>query len=81
MSFTQWTGAQSARHVLNGTARIATAAHTEIVSGTNPESFSNAKSGDVLVSHPVAVHEHETARIEHVLERLRGGRARHGVTS
>ena len=56
-------GAESARHVLNGTARIATAAHTEIVSGTNPESLSHAPSGDVLVSHPTAVREHEISII------------------
>ena len=57
--------------MLNGTARIETAAHTEIVSGTNPESLSNAKSGDVLVSHPTAVREREIARIGPVLKRWR----------
>ena len=51
------------RHVLNGTARIARAAHTEMVSDMNPESLSNAKSGDVLVSHPTAVREHEISVI------------------
>jgi hypothetical protein len=46
--------------VLNWTARIARAAHTEIVSNeTNPQSLSNVKPGDVLVSHPTAVLEHE----------------------
>ncbi len=56
----QWTGAQSARHVLNRTARIARAVDTEVVSNdTNPESLSDVKPGDVLVSHPTAVREHE----------------------
>jgi hypothetical protein len=55
--------AQSARHVLNGTARIARAAHTEIMSDMNPESLSNAKPGDVLVSHRTAVREHEISVI------------------
>ena len=56
----QWTGARAARHVLNGTARIAGEAHADIVSNEkNSESLSNAKPGDVLVSHPTAVREHE----------------------
>ena len=62
VDLTQWS-AHSARHVLNGTARNARAAHTEIVSDMNPESLSNAKSGDVLVSHPTAVREHEISLI------------------
>jgi hypothetical protein len=46
--------------VLNGTARIGSAAHTEFVSKEeNPGSLSNVQSGDVLVSHPTAVREHE----------------------
>jgi hypothetical protein len=50
----------SARQVLNGTARIARSAHTEAVSNEKqPESFSNVKPGDVLVSHSTAVREHE----------------------
>ena len=55
--------AHSARYVLNGTARIARAAHTKIVSDMNPESLSHVKSGDVLVSHPTAVREHEISVI------------------
>ena len=54
---------QCARHVPNGTARIARAAHTESVSETNSKTLSNAKSGDVLVSHPTAVREHEISVI------------------
>lgn len=49
--------------MLNWTARIARAAYIEIVSDMNPESLSNAKSGDVLVSHPTAVREHEISII------------------
>jgi len=30
---------------------------------TNPESLSNAKAGDVLVSHPTAVRDHEISII------------------
>jgi hypothetical protein len=57
---THWSGVQSARHVLNGTARIARAAQTEVVSNeTKPQSLSSMKPGDVLVSHPTAVREHE----------------------
>lgn len=49
-----------AHEVLNGTARIGSAAHTECVSKEkNPGSLSNVQSGDVLVSHPTAVREHE----------------------
>ena len=60
----RWNGVQSARHVLNGTARFARAAHTEVVSNqTNPQSFSDVKPGDVLVSHPTAVREHEISII------------------
>jgi hypothetical protein len=48
------------RHVPNGTARISRRPHTEVVSNeTKPESLSNVKPGDVLVSHPTAVREHE----------------------
>lgn len=46
--------------VLIGTARIGSAAHTECVSREeNSGSLSNVQSGDVLVSHPTAVREHE----------------------
>lgn len=62
--FTALDGVQSGRHVLNGTARIARAAHTEVVSNEKqPESLANMKSGDVLVSHPTAVREHEISVI------------------
>jgi hypothetical protein len=51
---------QSAPDVLNGTARIARAAQTGIVSEeTKPQSLSDLKPGDVLVSHSTAVREHE----------------------
>ncbi len=54
----------SARRVLNGTSRIPGAAHTEVVSNrTKPQSLSNAKPGEVLVSHPTAVREHEISII------------------
>jgi hypothetical protein len=44
----------------NGTARIGSAAHTECVSKEeNAGSLANVQSGDVLVSHPTAVREHE----------------------
>ena len=47
-------------HVLNGIARAARAAHTPVVTNEkNPESLSILKPGDVLVSHPTAVREHE----------------------
>lgn len=47
-------------NVLNGTARIGWEAQTEIVSkDKHPGSLSNVQSGDVLVSHPTAVREHE----------------------
>ena len=49
-----------ARQVLNGTARITRSAQTEVVSNKNqPQSLSNLKPGDVLVSHATAVREHE----------------------
>jgi hypothetical protein len=54
----------SARQVLNGTARIARLAQTEVVSNEKPpESLSNVKPGDVLVSHATAVREHEISVI------------------
>lgn len=57
-----WTGV--ACHVLNGTARATRAAHTPFVANEkHPESLSNLKSGDVLVSHPTAVREHEISVI------------------
>ena len=50
--------------MLNGTAPVARAAHTEIVaSEKTPQSLSNVKSGDILVSHPTAVREHEISVI------------------
>jgi TFIIF-interacting CTD phosphatase-like protein len=59
-----WTGASSARQVLNGTARTARSPHTEGVSNEKqPESLSNVKPGDVLVSHATAVREHEISVI------------------
>ena len=64
VGFTPWTGARSTRHVLNGTARIAGTAHAGTVSNEkNSKSLSHAKSGDVLVSHPTAVREHEISVI------------------
>ena len=46
------------------TARIAGVAQTQVVSNqTNPASLSNVKSGDVLVSRPTAVREHEISII------------------
>jgi len=46
--------------VLIETARLAAAVHTERVSKEeNQRSLSNVPSGDVLVSHPTAVREHE----------------------
>ena len=52
------------RHVLNGTAQIASSAHTGVVSNeTKPESLSTLKPGDVLVSHSTAVREHEISVI------------------
>jgi hypothetical protein len=48
------------RTVLIGTARIGSTAQTEVVSNQeNPGSLTNVQSGDVLVSHPTAVREHE----------------------
>ena len=59
-----WNGIQSAHHVLNGTARIARPAQTEVVSTkTQPESLANVKPGDVLVSHSTAVREHQISVI------------------
>jgi len=50
--------------VLNGTARIARSAQTEVVSNEKQlESLSNVKPGDVLVSHATAVREHEISVI------------------
>jgi hypothetical protein len=55
--------APSLRCVLNGTARIPRAAHTEVMSNeTNPQSLSNVRPGDVLVSHQTAVREHASDR-------------------
>jgi hypothetical protein len=52
--------------VLNGTARIARSAHTEGVSNEKqPQSLSNVKPGDVLVSHSTAVREHAISIIPH----------------
>jgi hypothetical protein len=46
--------------VLIETARIQPVAQTEVMSNEeNPPSLSNVQSGDVLVSHPTAVREHE----------------------
>jgi len=51
-------------HVLNGTARRARAAQTEVVSNERkPQSLSDVQPGDVLVSHPTAVREHEISVI------------------
>jgi hypothetical protein len=64
VSFTAVDRALSARQVLNGTARIARSAQTEVVSNEKPpESLSNVKPGDVLVSHATAVREHEISVI------------------
>jgi hypothetical protein len=47
-------------NVLIETAHLGAAAHTERVSKEeNQRSLSNVQSGDVLVSHPTAVREHE----------------------
>jgi hypothetical protein len=55
---------RSPGHVLNGTAQIARRAQTEVVSNeTKPQSLSNLKPGDVLVSHSSAVREHEISVI------------------
>jgi len=54
------------RHVLNGTAQIASSAHTGVVSNeAKPQSLSTLKPGDVLVSHSTAVREHEISVIPH----------------
>ena len=49
--------------VPNGIARITRGADTDGVSNKNPESLSKMKAGDVLVSHPTAVREHEISVI------------------
>jgi len=49
--------------VPNWIARITRGAHTDGVSNKNPESLSKMKAGDVLVSHPTAVREHEISVI------------------
>jgi hypothetical protein len=50
--------------VLNGTARIARTAYPQVVShAKQPESLSTLKAGDVLVSHPTAVRDHEISII------------------
>ena len=54
---------RSARHVLNGTARIARSAQTEVVSNQKQPELSDVKPGDVLVSHATAVREHEISVI------------------
>ena len=57
-------GPRPARQVLNGTARVARSAQTEVVSNEKqPESLSDVKPGDVLVSHASAVREHEISVI------------------
>ena len=46
--------------MLNGTARIGWPVQTVLVSKEeDPGSLSNVQSGDVLVSHPTALREHE----------------------
>src|SRR3954468_10183818 len=56
----------SARSVLNGTARIDSAVHTNVVPNkTIPQSMSNVKSGDVLVSRPTATREHQISVMPH----------------
>ena len=47
------------KRVPNWIARITRGSHTDGVSNKNPESLSTMKAGDVLVSHPTAVREHE----------------------
>ena len=49
--------------VPNWIARITRGAHTVGLSHNNPESLSKMKAGDVLVSHPTAVREHEISVI------------------
>ena len=51
------------KRVPNWIARITRGAQTEGVSNKNPESLSKMKAGDVLVSHPTAVREHEISVI------------------
>ena len=54
----------SAPNVPNGTARIVTPAHTEFVPNhKKPQSWSDLKPGDVLVSHSTAVREHDISVI------------------
>src|SRR6478736_5862040 len=60
-----WNGGPSTVHVLNRTARIARAAHADGVSDKDPESLSKMKAGDILVSHPTAMREHEISVIPH----------------
>jgi hypothetical protein len=51
-------------HVLKGTAQIARTAQTAVVPNeTKPQSLSDVKPGDVLVSHSTAVREHEISVI------------------
>ena len=50
------------KRVPNGIAPITRAGHTGGVSN-NPESLSTPKPGDVLVSHPTAVREHDISVI------------------
>jgi hypothetical protein len=53
------TGARSRSHVLNVTARRRRAAHTDVVpKETKPQSLSDMKPGDILVSHSTGVREH-----------------------
>jgi hypothetical protein len=55
---------ESARDVLNGTARISRPADTKFVpNNTKPQSLSDLKPGDVLVSHSTAIREHEISVI------------------
>ena len=51
------------KRVPNGIARITRAVHTGDVPNKNPESLSKLKAGDVLVSHPTAVREHDISVI------------------
>ena len=46
--------------MLNGIARVGAAAHSEgVTREERPGAVSNVQSGDVLVSHPTAVNEHQ----------------------
>ena len=52
------------RHVLKGTAQIARTRQSEVVANeTKTQSLSDMKPGDVLVSHPTAVREHDISVI------------------